>query len=737
MKDEMLYYAIQTSSVLPLIILFISVWIIERNRVLGEWILGLVLNSLTIIIKMIGMPQGGFIQLLYNLLYASGMIFILIGSFHIGLTKEWEEKSITWMEYIYSYKLNIIIFCMAMVFKHMNLAYLYYALLSVVVGISILYYRRQRGKVFLAIGFMARGVCLIILRSYAQYSKYRLFIEVASTTINLILSVGIILSYYTLVRSKAAKSFEELDQIMINIPGIICKIDCKGNILYCNDGIENLLGYKEKWTELDKFSTIVHEKDKRQIPQVLSSLRPERHNAKFQIRLNHQRGYFIWASIEITAIIDTNKNKIANIIYCKDMTTEKITYSDLMKSQRKFYQLFQGIQDAIFIEPFSKDYVHSHFMQFNKAAYNTYGYKEFECRRLCLAQLDLRFVENTFSKDGKSNEEIMETLLGEQKVTYETEYIAKGGQIIPVEVTDHMFKLNNEQVIMTVVRDISERNIIKQAIELEKLKSDFLANVSHELRTPLNVIITTLQVLEIRLEEAFENAKKENEKIWKYTEIMKQNTLRLLKLVNNFVCMAKIESGFYEMNKQHYNIVTLVEDISHSVITYVEANGIHFEFDTDIEEKIVDCDFDMMEKIILNLISNAVKFTEKGGTLRIYIHDLDQRVQIRVQDSGIGIPKEKQKIIFERFRQADKTFTRKQEGCGIGLSLVKHFIKMHEGTIEVESEEEIGTTFIVELPALENHDYIENYNEDYNLVEKGDTLYRRALEFSDIYKRVD
>lgn len=210
---------------------------------------------------------------------------------------------------------------------------------------------------------------------------------------------------------------------------------------------------------------------------------------------------------------------------------------------------------------------------------------------------------------------------------------------------------------------------------------------------------------------------------------MKQNALRLLKLVNNFLSMAKIEAGYYEASKQNYNIVSLVEDISQSVFSYIQENGITFEFDTNVEEKVVYCDPEMIEKIILNLISNAVKFTDPGGMLMVDIVDKGDKVQIIVADSGRGIPEDKLEVIFERFRQADKTFTRKQEGCGIGLSLVKSFVEAHEGTIMVYSEVGIGSQFIVELPAFSSEDVP---YESYDLDEKGNTLYRRALEFSDI-----
>ncbi|HCQ90568.1 MAG TPA: hypothetical protein DIU45_13550, partial [Clostridium sp.] len=120
-----------------------------------------------------------------------------------------------------------------------------------------------------------------------------------------------------------------------------------------------------------------------------------------------------------------------------------------------------------------------------------------------------------------------------------------------------------------------------------------------------------------------------------------------------------------------------IEDITMSVANYIERKNISLIFDTEIEEKIACFDPNKMERIILNLLSNAVKFTPKGGTIYVDIRDEKDKVKIIVRDTGVGIPKDKQEIIFERFRQVDNLLTRNQEGSGIGLSLTKSLVEMH------------------------------------------------------------
>jgi len=153
-------------------------------------------------------------------------------------------------------------------------------------------------------------------------------------------------------------------------------------------------------------------------------------------------------------------------------------------------------------------------------------------------------------------------------------------------------------------------------------------------------------------------------------------------------------------------------------------------FDTEVEERILACDGDKIERIMLNLISNSIKFTEPGGKILVNIYDKENEIIISVKDTGLGIPIEKQEQVFERFVQVDKSLVRNKDGSGIGLSLVKSLIEMHEGTIKLKSEWGKGSEFIIKLPVkvLSHEDvYIpNNYNHNGNIE-------KIQVEFSDIY----
>ncbi|MGE5474369.1 MAG: GAF domain-containing sensor histidine kinase [Ignavibacteriales bacterium] len=271
---------------------------------------------------------------------------------------------------------------------------------------------------------------------------------------------------------------------------------------------------------------------------------------------------------------------------------------------------------------------------------------------------------------------------------------------------------------------------IKEAEHLEKLRTEFFANISHELRTPISVIFNSLGLLDLYREKGLFIEK--SPKVNKQFDILKKNSFRLLKFINNLIDISKFDSGYTDMNISRCNIVSLLEEIVFSLSEYAVDKGLDFYFDTDVSEKYIFCDVDKIERIVLNLLSNAIKFSETEGNVTIKFRDKGDNVIISVKDTGIGIPKNKIDTVFERFSQVDKLLTRKNEGSGLGLSIVKMLVEMHGGKITVKSEYRQNTEFIIELPVESStsssySEYVFN-NKDFR--EK--IADKAMMEFSDI-----
>ena len=277
---------------------------------------------------------------------------------------------------------------------------------------------------------------------------------------------------------------------------------------------------------------------------------------------------------------------------------------------------------------------------------------------------------------------------------------------------------------------INKRDLIKEkqdVQEYDKLKTEFFANISHEFKTPLNIIMGSMQLLELYASNGM--ITDTGLKLDKYLKIMKQNSLRLLRLINNLIDLTKIDSDYFYIEFHNYDIVAIVEGIVQSINMYAKVKKVSITFKKEIEQQIIACDADKIERILLNLLSNALKFTNENGNIEVKVGVHNNSVFISVKDDGIGIQQEQLELIFERFRQVDKSFTRNREGSGIGLSLVKALVDMHKGNITVNSQLGKGTEFIVELPI----DVIEgeSRNEMLPLYEDGREE-RLRIELSDI-----
>jgi len=258
-----------------------------------------------------------------------------------------------------------------------------------------------------------------------------------------------------------------------------------------------------------------------------------------------------------------------------------------------------------------------------------------------------------------------------------------------------LLKTFADQAVIAIQNARLFTEIQAKSRELElanKHKSEFLANMSHELRTPLNAIIGFSEVLS---EQMFGDV---NDKQLEYLRDIHTSGHHLLSLINDILDLSKIEAGRMELELATTNLPMLLDNCTTLVRERASRNGLVLALDLDDGVGDWVCDVRKLKQIVINLLSNAVKFTPPGGRVTLRATKLEHAVEIAVVDTGVGIAKDQQALVFEEFRQAGGDYLRKAEGTGLGLSLAKRFVELHGGSMRVESEPGRGATFAFILP---------------------------------------
>ncbi len=331
-----------------------------------------------------------------------------------------------------------------------------------------------------------------------------------------------------------------------------------------------------------------------------------------------------------------------------------------------------------------------------------------------------------------------------------------------------------------IINDITKKNnalrlnkYLKDKLEEENIKGEFFTNICHELRTPINVINSALQLNNLNIENRNLNSIERNNLVIKQNclrlirtinnfidankisdsalqlnnlnienrnlnsiernnLVIKQNCLRLIRTINNFIDANKISEGQIETNIMVLNVVEVVENILDSSSEYISKKKINFIFDPDFEEIFIAIDSEFLERIILNLLSNSVKYGRENGNIYVKIYFEGKDLVIMIENDGIAISYDEQKYIFDKFTKSNKALNRTQEGSGLGLYISKSLMKMQGGDLKVDIYEGHGNRFklyFYDVDLFKETDRTEHIfnNNYYNLKE------RAEIEFSDIY----
>ncbi|MCE1166423.1 MAG: PAS domain-containing sensor histidine kinase, partial [Bacteroidetes bacterium] len=382
---------------------------------------------------------------------------------------------------------------------------------------------------------------------------------------------------------------------------------------------------------------------------------------------------------------------LSNIANLSDIKTAE---DKLRKSEEKYRRLHESITDAVAVVD-----MQGNIIEWNNAYREMMGYSDDEIKKL--TYFELTPVKWHDVEDKIVNEKTIP--LGDSGV-YQKEYIRKDGTIFPIELRTYLIKDDEGKpsAMWAVIRDITERKQFEGALiaakekaeEMNRLKSNFLANMSHELRTPMTGILGFSEMLSEELEDADRK---------QMAEVIYQGGKRLMNTLNLILNLSKLESETLTASLSNVNLSELA--VSSVRMYELLASGKNLKLVVDVDNDVcADLDEQFASQVIGNLVQNAIIYTNQGFvsvTLKRETSDSGNFAVLRVKDTGIGIKKEHQQIIFEPFRQVSEGFNRSYEGTGLGLTITKKYVELMNGSISVESEPGKGTVFTVKFPLLD------------------------------------
>ncbi len=487
-------------------------------------------------------------------------------------------------------------------------------------------------------------------------------------------------------------SEKKYKDIFTHIQDVFYQVDTKGCLTEISPSIEKITGYKRDYLIGKKMESLYANKDDR--AYLVNTLKKNKEISDWTVKLRTEDGRIFYASVNAQLMFDENNAVIGYEGALRDITTRFLAEREAEQSTEKFRQLYDEAPFGYFeIDNEAK------ITNVNNAVSEKLGYDREKL-------IGVHLWEITDNPDS-AQEKILAVLSGhvETMQNYERNFVHANGTTIPGLCEDRVLKNNRNKIIgmRTTFQDITQRKIVEnelliakqKAEESNRLKSSFLANMSHELRTPMIGILGYSEILQKEMigEDAKEQAK-----------IINKSANRLMNTLNIILDLSRIEAGGLELNVTKIHAVEICKNICTLFEETAKKKKLTISLHTSLADYQLNSDESLFREIVTNLVNNAVKYTDKG-IVRVDVSTIrknDQEcLEIKVIDSGIGISKNDQQIIWDEFRQVSEGMGRRYEGTGLGLTITKRFVDKLQGTITVESEPGKGSTFTVVLPPLE------------------------------------
>jgi PAS domain S-box-containing protein len=494
----------------------------------------------------------------------------------------------------------------------------------------------------------------------------------------------------------------ELRTLVNTIPDLVWLKDVNSAFLACNPKFERLLGAKEAdiigKTDHDFFDKELADFFRQKDIEALEAGKPL---VNEELVTYADDGHEEYLETIKSPMCDANGKLIGVLGVGRDVTEHKDTEkalkeksNELQRSYERFQVAVNGSQDGIWDWDLYTDEIY-----FSPRWKAMIGFEDYEVHNKFSI-----FKERIHPDDGKKVMKHLGKYLKNEISDYKVEFRFrhKNGNYIWVlargaalrDENGFPYRMAGSHTDITD-RKRAENELFNSKIKAEnanQIKSEFLANMSHELRTPLNSVIGFSQMLNDKI---FGDL---NEKQMRYVSNILKSGTHLLNLINDILDISKIESGNMEYAPEIVNVGEVMDEIIVLTEPLVKKKNIDFESRRDFDNLEVNADRMKIKQIMFNLLSNAIKFAPQNGKVCFDSKVMNGDVQISVSDNGIGIPLEKQKTIFEPFKQASSSTSRIHGGTGLGLAIVKYYVEMHSGEMHVESELGKGSTFMFTVP---------------------------------------
>ena len=490
-----------------------------------------------------------------------------------------------------------------------------------------------------------------------------------------------------LLHDELLQSEEKYKSIIENsFQGVVIFQD--NHIVFANNKVEEITGYTIEEIRALKFDDYINLFLLEDFLKLTDNLK-KRFSDKidpdtYQVRFKHKIGNIIWLDV-YSSVLKYNGKKAIQLAFI-DFTGRKKIETKLIESEEKYRLLFENEIDSILLV----DAVSMKILDCNSSFLKLYGYTKEEILRLTAVDLSAE-VEKTIAAI-KYN---LETGYVDVALRYHKK---KDGTVFPIELTGGVFNWQGRKVICSIVRDISERltlenkskELTNELKELNKSKDKFFSIIAHDLRSPFHGLLGFADVLSQNYENLNDEERKE------YIGYIKSTSQQLFNLADNLLQWTRIQTGRIDYIPKKFDISKTMNKTINILKGNLQKKNINLINEIK-ENTIAEADEFMIQSVLQNILSNAIKFTNPGGKIRIYDYKTDEKYLLTFEDNGVGIPSDVIPGLFKIDSHYTTHGTDNEEGTGLGLILCRELIERNGGKISVESNRDKGSKFTIEL----------------------------------------